>query len=47
MPRLVVSLGSAWIAARWRDNIENGVHGRDEIVALARRLAGINIRPPE
>ena len=26
------------------DNIENGVHGRDAIVALARRLAGLDIR---
>ncbi len=36
--------GAAWIPARWYDNIENGVHGRDEIVALARRLAGLDIR---
>ena len=31
--------------ARWHDNIENDVHGRDEIVALAQRLAGLDIRP--
>ena len=36
--------GSSWIPARWHDNIENGLHGRDEIVALARRLAGLDIR---
>jgi poly(ADP-ribose) glycohydrolase ARH3 len=36
--------GSSWIPARWYDNIENGVHGRDEIVGLARRLAGLDIR---
>ena len=36
--------GSSWIPARWYDNIENDVHGRDEIVALARRLAGLDIR---
>ncbi len=35
--------GSSWIPARWYDNIENGVHGQDEIVALARRLAGLDI----
>ena len=39
--------GSSWIPARWYDNIENGVHGRDEIVALARRLAGLDIRSPK
>ena len=36
--------GSSWIPARWYDNIENGVHGRDEIVILARQLAGFDIR---
>jgi poly(ADP-ribose) glycohydrolase ARH3 len=36
--------GSSWIPARWFDNIENGVHGRDEMLALARRLAKIDIR---
>lgn len=33
-----------WIPARWYDNIENGVHGRDEIVALAGQLAGLDLR---
>ena len=33
--------GAAWIPARWYDNIENGEHGRDEIVSLARRLAAV------
>ena len=28
--------GSSWIPPRWYGNIENGLHGRDEIVALAR-----------
>jgi poly(ADP-ribose) glycohydrolase ARH3 len=36
--------GSSWIPARWYDNIENGVHGRDEIVALAQRLATLDVR---
>ena len=27
--------GDSWILARWYDNIENGQHGRDEIVGLA------------
>ena len=36
--------GSSWIPAGWYDNIENGVHGRDEIVILARQLAGFDIR---
>jgi ADP-ribosylglycohydrolase len=36
--------GKAWIPARWHDNIENGPHGRDELVALARRLAGLDSR---
>jgi ADP-ribosylglycohydrolase len=36
--------GSSWIPARWYDTIENGVHGRDEIVALARRLARLEAR---
>jgi len=39
--------GSSWIPARWHDNIENGSHGRDEIVALARRLSALDIRSPE
>jgi hypothetical protein len=33
--------GRSWIPARWHDNIENGEHGRDEIVSLARRLAAV------
>lgn len=35
--------GTSWIPARWFDNIENGVHGRDESVAMARRLARLNL----
>jgi len=34
--------GASWIPARWYDNIENGQHGRDEIVALARELAALD-----
>jgi poly(ADP-ribose) glycohydrolase ARH3 len=33
--------GASWIPARWYDNIENGQHGRDEIVSLARQLAAL------
>lgn len=33
--------GVSWIPARWYDNIENGQHGRDEIVGLARQLAAL------
>ena len=33
--------GTSWIPARWYDNIENGQHGRDEIVGLARGLSEI------
>jgi ADP-ribosylglycohydrolase len=36
--------GRSWIPARWYDNIENSVHGRDEITVLARHLAGLDIR---
>ncbi len=36
--------GNSWIPARWYENIENGKHGRDEIVALAQRLASLDIR---
>jgi len=36
--------GSSWIPARWYDNIENGMRGRDEIVALAQRLVGLDVR---
>lgn len=35
--------GASWIPARWFENIENGVHGRDEIVTLARRLARLDL----
>jgi hypothetical protein len=33
--------GASWIPTRWYDNIENGQHGRDEIVSLARQLAAL------
>ena len=33
--------GSSWIPSCWYDNIENGQHGREEIVSLARRLAAL------
>ncbi len=36
--------GRAWIPARWFDNMENGPHGRNEIVALARRLARLEVQ---
>lgn len=36
--------GNSWIPARWYERIENGEHGRDEIAALARRLAALDIR---
>jgi poly(ADP-ribose) glycohydrolase ARH3 len=36
--------GSSWIPARWYDNIENGVHGRDEILAVGKELAAIDVR---
>jgi poly(ADP-ribose) glycohydrolase ARH3 len=36
--------GKAWIPSRWYDNIENGVHGREEIEAWARRLAQLDLR---
>lgn len=35
---------AAWIPARWYNNMENGKHGRDEIVAVARQLADLDIR---
>ncbi len=35
--------GISWIPARWYDNMENGIHGRDEIVAVARRLSALDI----
>lgn len=36
--------GRRWIPARWCDNIENGRHGRDEIMKVAQRLAELDIR---
>ena len=36
--------GRAWIPARWYELIENGLHGRDEIVLLAKRLVELDIR---
>ena len=35
--------GASWIPGRWYDNIENGRQGREEIVALARRLAVLDL----
>jgi ADP-ribosylglycohydrolase len=34
--------GSSWIPARWYDNIENGEHGRDEMVELGWRLSKLD-----
>jgi poly(ADP-ribose) glycohydrolase ARH3 len=36
--------GANWIPARWFENIENGLHGRDEIVSVARQLSRLDIR---
>ena len=36
--------GASWIPSRWYDNIENGEHGRDEIVNLAGELAVLTCR---
>jgi ADP-ribosylglycohydrolase len=36
--------GNSWIPARWYDSIENGTRVTGEIVALARRLTGRDIR---
>jgi poly(ADP-ribose) glycohydrolase ARH3 len=36
--------GSSWIPSRWFENIEHGVWGRDEILSLARQLAGLDVR---
>lgn len=36
--------GAAWIPSRWYDSVENGPHGRDEIVTLARKLARLDVR---
>lgn len=35
--------GYSWVPGRWYDNIENGAHGRDEIVNIARRLAALDV----
>jgi len=35
--------GAAWIPTRWYECIENAEHGRDEIVALGRKLARVSI----
>ena len=35
--------GPAWIPARWYGLIENGTHGRDEIVAVARQLSRLDV----
>lgn len=34
--------GASWIPPRWYDNLENGKHGRDEIVGLARQLSELD-----
>lgn len=36
--------GPAWIPARWHEQIENGKHGRDKILEIARQLARIDVR---
>jgi poly(ADP-ribose) glycohydrolase ARH3 len=36
--------GPAWIPARWYELIENGRHGRDEMVTLGRQLARLDVR---
>ncbi len=33
--------GRSWIPPRWYDNIENGMGGRDEIIAVSRQLADL------
>jgi hypothetical protein len=35
---------AALIRARWYDDTENGGHGRDEIAAIAKRLAEPDLR---
>ncbi len=35
--------GTSWIPSRWYDNMENGQHGRDEIVEVARGLSRLDI----
>ena len=34
--------GRSWIPGRWYDTIENGPGGRDQIIQVARRLAGLS-----
>jgi len=36
--------GSSWIPPRWYDNIENGIRGREEIVAVGKKLAALDVR---
>ncbi len=36
--------GTSWIPVRWYENVENGVHGRDEILAVAKQLARLDLR---
>jgi ADP-ribosylglycohydrolase len=36
--------GSSWIPARWHGNIENGVHGRNEILTVGKKLAALDFR---
>lgn len=37
--------GGSWIPPRWFENIENGAHGRDEILSVGGQLAGLDVRP--
>ena len=37
--------GRQWLPARWFDNLENGLGGRDELIVVAEKLA--DIRPSE
>jgi poly(ADP-ribose) glycohydrolase ARH3 len=39
--------GASWVPPRWYDNIENGLHGRDEIIAVARKLSHVDLRQAE
>jgi ADP-ribosylglycohydrolase len=36
--------GNSWIPARWFNNIEKSVHGRDEILAVGKKLAALDVR---
>jgi ADP-ribosylglycohydrolase len=36
--------GTAWIPSRWYEMMENGRHGRDEIVDVGRRLAKLDLQ---